>query len=107
MNVAWFTVRSAMIVIVAAAAGFFMRMMFVPMIVTVIMAAAACVAMLVMVMRFGIDERGAELALDRDRHFAWAILVLDQKTHHLSPETHIIDRAEIMPPQPALAVENQ
>ncbi len=50
----------------------------VPMVMTVIMPAAAFIAMLVMMMRFGVDERCRELALERNRHLARRILVLDQ-----------------------------
>ena len=79
----------------------------VPMIMAVIVAAAAFIAMLVMMMRLGIDQRRRELAFERNRHLARAVLVLDQQRHDFGTETEIIDRTEIMPAQATLPVEKQ
>ena len=67
-------------------------------------AAAAVVRVLVLL---GIDQRRVQLLLDGDRGFARRLLVLDAQRHDLGAEAHVVDGAEVMAAQAALAVEHQ
>ena len=94
----------AMFVAVSAAAAAFMvvRML---VIVRVVAAAALAVVVMVVVMILGIDERLGEPLLDGDRGLARGFGVLDGERHDLGTEPHIVDGAEIVAAQAALAIE--
>jgi hypothetical protein len=69
MNVTRLAVPRLMVMIV---------FMMVVMVVVMIVTASARIAVLMMMMRLGIDESGRKLVLDRDRHLARAVFVFDQ-----------------------------
>ena len=71
---------------------------------TVPAAAAAVVRVLVLL---GIDQRGVQLLLDGDGGFARRLGVLDAQRHDLGAEAHVVDGAEVMAAQAALAIEHQ
>ena len=78
----------------------------VPMLMIVCVMAAAAAAVVV-VMILGIDQRGGEPLLDGDRGLARRLGVLDDQRHNLGAEAHVVDGAEVVAAQAALAVEQQ
>ena len=77
------------------------------MIVVVIMVMAAAAAALVMVVLVRIDERRRQPPLDGDRLLARRVARFDRERHHLRAEPHVVDLAEIVAPEPPLAVEHE
>ena len=75
--------------------------------VPVIVSVSATAPAFVIVVIAGIGERGSEATLQRDRLFAGRVARFDGQRHDLGAEAHVLDRAEIMPAQAALAVEDQ
>ena len=55
----------------------------------------------------GIDQRHVQLTLDDERHLARAVLVFHQQRHDLGPDAQIVDAAQIVTAQAALAIEDQ
>ena len=86
----------------AAAAG-----VVVVVVMTVATAAAASAAMVVVIVRVGIDQRDGESALEGERHFARRVRRLHGQRHDLGGETDVVDGAEVVAAQAALAVVDQ
>ena len=76
-------------------------------IVRVVAAAALAVVVMMVVMILGIDERLREPLLDGDRRLARGFRVLDGERHDLGAEPHVVDGAEVVAAQAALAIEEQ
>jgi hypothetical protein len=109
------SVRMFVIVVVrvamTAAAAALMRVgvrviVAVTVIMRMIVSASATVAV-TMVMMVGIDERGGQTALERNRLLARSVAGFDGQSHHLGAEAQVIYLAEIVAPEPALAVEHE
>ena len=58
-------------------------------------------------MRVGIHQSGGETAFHRHRLLDGRVRRFHAEGHHFGGEANVVDAAEVMPAQTALAVENQ